>query len=269
MAGVPVFMRRILLTLTIASAFIGMNAPASAETITLVADEWCPYTCKPDSDKPGLFIEIAKKVFAREGIDVTYKTIPWARAIEETRAGKYTSIAGASIGDARDFIFPTEPQAQSVMTFYVKYGSRWTYQNLASLDKISLGTIVDYSYSNLIDSYIAKNKDNMRLVQQVGGNNALESNVLKVIKKRVGATIESAAVMEYYLATQGRTGQLIAAGAMPVNDDQNLYIAFSPKDPNAKRYARIVTDGTRALRQSGKIQEILNRYSLTEEKVSR
>lgn len=262
-------MRKILLTLTIVSALIGMNAPASAETITIVADEWCPYNCKPDSDKPGLFIEIAKKVFAREGIDVVYKTAPWARAIEDTREGKYTAITGAAMGDARDFVFPAEPQAQSVMTFYVKYGSRWTYQNLASLSKISLGIIVDYSYGNFIDGYIAKHKNDMRLVQPVGGNNALESNVLKVIKKRVGATIESAAVMDYYLATHGRTGQLVAVGAMPVNDDQNLYIAFSPKDPNAARYARIVTEGTRTLRQSGKMQEIFNRYSLSEDEASR
>ncbi len=69
------------------SSLIGlMSAPARAETLLIVADPWCPYNCAPDSTKPGMIVEIVKKAFERHGISVTYETLPWTRAVEETRA---------------------------------------------------------------------------------------------------------------------------------------------------------------------------------------
>ena len=33
---------------------------ATAETVTLRADVWCPFNCEPDAASPGYMIEIAK-----------------------------------------------------------------------------------------------------------------------------------------------------------------------------------------------------------------
>lgn len=49
---------------------------ARAETITIVADPWCPYNCEPGSDEPGFMVEIARRVFAEAGIEVRYETVP-------------------------------------------------------------------------------------------------------------------------------------------------------------------------------------------------
>ena len=49
-------MRRCFLT-TCGLVLLGLVATAStptgADVISLRADEWCPYNCAPDSDKPG------------------------------------------------------------------------------------------------------------------------------------------------------------------------------------------------------------------------
>jgi polar amino acid transport system substrate-binding protein len=247
-------------------AILLLSAPtARAETITIVADEWCPYNCTPGSDKPGVFIEIAKKAFEPLGITVNYKIVPWARAIEGTREGKYTAVTGASHGDAEDFIFPEEPQSKSIMTFYVRPENTWQYNGVDSLANISLGTIGDYSYGEGLDEYIKKYPDDMRHIQEVGGDTALKTNVKKLLKRRIDATIESENVMAYYLAQNGLVGQLKDAGHLPLTDDQSLFIAFSPKLPESKKYAKILSDTTKALRASGQLNEILAKYNLSEE----
>ena len=51
----------------------GRNGLLTAKTVVLVADEWCPYNCAPNSDKPGYVVEIAELVFAEAGHTVIYK----------------------------------------------------------------------------------------------------------------------------------------------------------------------------------------------------
>lgn len=93
---------------------------SSADTISIVADEWCPYNCSPESDKPGYMIEIAAAVFQKSGHTVDYKTINWSRAIDKARKGKYTAIVGTTKGDAPDFIFPDQEQGVTTNSFFVK-----------------------------------------------------------------------------------------------------------------------------------------------------
>ncbi len=71
--------------LIIALIAIGSTAltpsPVGAETITLAADVWCPFNCNPGGDPPGYMVEVAKAVFEPRGHTVTYRVLPWARAV--------------------------------------------------------------------------------------------------------------------------------------------------------------------------------------------
>lgn len=249
-------------TLSSIAALMLLASPAKAENITIVADEWCPYNCAQDAQNPGVFIEIAKYALEKMGHTVEYKNVAWARAIEDTREGKFTAITGASKGDAPDFVFPAEPQSQSLMTFFVKAESPWRYESLASLASVSVGTIASYSYGSEFDAYVEKNIDNMKRVQVIGGETAMEDNFRKLLKGRIGALIESVDVANYYIAQNGLTGKVVEAGHLPLTEDQNLYIAFSPKHPDAEKLAQAVSDATKELRENGKLDEILARYGL-------
>ncbi len=235
-------------------------AARAEETITIVADDWCPYNCDPASDKPGIIIEIAREAFARHGIAIDYKIVAWARALAGTRAGHFNAITGAAHTDAPDFVFPATAQSLSVMTFYTRPGSTWRYTGLDSLAAVSLGSISQYSYGKQVDDYIAAHKNDMAKIQLVSGNLALHSNVMKAIKGRIGATIESAAVMDHFLMTNGLSGRMQPVGHVPSDSDERLYVAFSPKNPNSPRYAKILSDETASMRKSGEIKRILARY---------
>ncbi|MBF0239229.1 MAG: transporter substrate-binding domain-containing protein [SAR324 cluster bacterium] len=233
--------------------------PVYADTISLRADEWCPYNCSPESAKPGFMIEIAKAIFTGAGHQLDYQIQPWARAIEDTRSGKFNGIIGASRGDAEDFIFPENEQGSQTMSFFVKKGDSWTYSNLDSLKNRVLGVIKDYAYSDELDQYIETNAKNSKAVQVASGENALEINVKKILGGRIQVILEDPNVIAEYLENSNQQGALEAAGSL---EKDNLYIAFGPQNPKSAQYAKLLSDGMNSLRKSGELKKILSKYGI-------
>jgi polar amino acid transport system substrate-binding protein len=232
---------------------------AQAATISIVADEWCPYNCTPGSDQPGYMIEIAQKVLGEAGHAIDYRTMPWSRAIEEARRGKFDAIVGAAQGDAPDFVFPSVKLGVSSNVLMVKTGSPWRYTDMGSLATVSLGTIRDYSYGDELDAYIGEHEKDPKRVQIASGDNALETNFKKLDAGRIDVLVEDRNVVEYHLAGSGQAAGFSAAGDLGEDD---LYIAFSPATPGAAEYAKLIAEGVRRLRASGELAAILARYGL-------
>lgn len=239
--------------------------PPPKETITIIADTWCPYNCNPKSPHPGFIVDIAKAAFAKHNIDVNYSILPWTQAIEESRKGKYTGIIGAAINDAPDFIFPVAAQGYTENHFYVKKGNQWKYNGINSLKSIILGAIADYSYSDELDDYIKKYKLDPSHMQMMSGDDALGINLSKLARGKIGATVESNYVMNYYLSQHNMKDQVDDAGSLPPSDKNKLYIAFSPKDKKlAQKYADILSVETANMRTNGELKKILDIYGLTD-----
>lgn len=240
------------------------SASARAETITIAADQWCPYNCEPNSEKPGLMIEIAQKAFAKHDITIEYHVMPWTRAIEQARAHKHTAIVGASKRDAPDFIYPSIPQGWTRNSFYTKADSTWKFTGVGSLSAISLGVIANYSYNEELDAYIEKHRNNRRFVQSISSDNGLEINIKKMLADRIGAIIEGDYVMAYTLAKNGWSDKVKHVGSMPPSEADDLFIAFSPKEPKAKKYAQILSQEIKAMRASGELKKILDTYHIND-----
>ncbi len=237
--------------------------PEAKETITIVADTWCPYNCNPKSPHPGFMVDIAKQAFAKHNIDVVYSIVPWTRAIEETRKGQHSAIIGAAFGDAPDFIFPQIPQGFVQNHFYVKKGGTWRYSGADSLKNIIIGVIADYSYSDEMDQYISKYKLDPEKISMISGDNALGINISKLKRDKIGTVLEGKYVMDYYLSQNNMKGTLDDAGTLPPSKDDFLHIAFSPKDKKqARRYAQILSEETAKMRASGELARILDIYGL-------
>ncbi len=231
----------------------------AADTITLVADEWCPYNCTPGSERPGFMIEIAESAFGKHGDTVEYKVMPWSRALEETRSGKYTGIVGAYRNDAPDFLFPDAEVLTAANYFYIKADDTWRYTSFASLDDVSLGVIRDYSYGAELDGYIKLHKSDMDRVQIVSGEDALRKNIDKLLYGRIRVIVEDRAVMTHYLKQQRHSKEIIEAGSL---GQGKIYIAFSPKLEKASQYAKTLSEEIVRLRKSGELQIILKKYGV-------
>jgi polar amino acid transport system substrate-binding protein len=234
---------------------------ARADVITIRADEWCPYNCAPDSDKPGYGIEIAKEVFTKAGHTIDYKNMAWARALEECAKGSVVAVIGTTKRESPNLVFPNEHIAVSDNTFVVKKGSAWKYAGPASLEKVKLGAIQGYGYDGEVGAYIEANAKDSKKIDMVGTDTALEMNLKKLVAGRIDATVDAKPVLEYKLGQMGLADKTELVGSV---DSSLNYIAFAPNHPKAKEYSAILDKGIAEMRASGRLKAILDRYKVSD-----
>jgi len=121
----------------------------TADEIVIAADYWCPISCSPDCNNPGILIEIADTIFSQKNCTIKYIQMPWKRAVALARNGKINGIVGAFYGDAPDFIFPKNEQINLTNSFYVLKDNDWNFTGIESLKNIRLGYINGYDYGQV------------------------------------------------------------------------------------------------------------------------
>jgi polar amino acid transport system substrate-binding protein len=188
---------------------------------------------------------------------VKYKVVPWKRAIVEARKGNYNAIIGAFKEDAPDFVFPEEEFGMSRFAFFVKKGTKYKYSELKSLLKMKIGLIKGYSYGEKEDKFF---KENQKIIQYAHGSDPLSQNIKKLLHGRITVVGEDPNVFLEKAAGMGVADQIINVG--DTGTANKIYIAFSPKNPKSKEYAKILTEGIRKLKKSGELKKILTKYGL-------
>lgn len=238
----------------------GTAACAMAETLTVRADPWPPYNMEPGQEKEGYIIDILKAIFEPAGIQIDYQTMPWSRAIRMTERGEYDAIVGALKTEVPAFIFPDEPCGMSKYAFYIKTGIDWEYRDVESLAPVKLAVIADYSY-NEIDDYIQRAVKDRGNVVVTRGESALKRNIKLLLAGSVDVIIDDINVVPWTLKEMD-----VPKGDLQQADRKApakaIYAAFSPNRPNSQRYARMLTNGIRELRSSGRLKRILEAYNL-------
>lgn len=249
------------LTLLICLLF-GLSVSASAEKIVLVADAWPPYNNPAEDSDKGYIVDIAEAIFAKHGHDIVYKLMPWKVAIEEARKGTYDGLIGADTEDGAGFIFPTEEAGSYQVAFFVKKGNPWRFTNTNSLKRIKLGVAEGYGYTPWLYDYIHANKKDVNRVQTASGENPLATNINKLMADRLDVTTASTTTMHYTAMQMGVYDQIQFAGSGGPGRD--VYVVFSPARKSSQAYADLFDEGVRELRASGKLEEILSHYGLTD-----
>lgn len=233
---------------------------ARAETLVIAGDIWCPVNCQPGSERPGIFVELAREIFTEAGIEVQYKALNWARTLQMVRRGELNAAVGAGVEDAPDFLFGATPVASSRSCFFTLPDSTWRFNGTASLAGQRLGVINDYSYGDELNTYIALHHGDSERIQIAAGDTALALNIGKLTHGRVDVVLENAWVIQAMLASQGRAGDLREAGCRA--PDVPIYLAFSPVLESSPRYVAIFEQGLQRYRASGRLQALLAAYGV-------
>ena len=238
------------------------GSPAEPYTLTLEGDSWPPYVISSSQGGNGSIVDVAMEALARAGYKIDFLATPWTRAIKDTENGTVDGAVGIYFSEAEEhhFVVPEEELGLSVNKFYVIKGNAWRYTGTTSLEHITLGIIDSYDYGE-INPYIAdKRNANSIRIAVVFGDKALQKNFLKLLAGRIDALVEDQAVVLYIASQMGISDKIEEAGvSLPAN---KVGIAFSPKKPMAKEYAKALASGIRQLRASGDLQKILDAYGI-------
>lgn len=232
--------------------------PAFANTIVLTGDDWCPYNCAAGDADPGYAVEIVKKIFEPKGHTVQYAVRPWVRALKETVSGEATAIVGVTDEpETASLVMPNATIGSITMTFYTLPEQTWTYQGPESLAAVKLAVVRDYAYGKDLDAYIAANADK---VVTTHGDTPLLANLRKLKMGDAGAVVDDVSVVRYF----SRKSNLDVRAAGALNAAVLARVGFSKADPMSPQYAAAFDEGVAALRASGELAKILERYGLTD-----
>lgn len=234
------------------------------EKVVLRADLWCPYTCEPKSDKPGYLIEIAREVFGAQGIEVDYRLMPWKRVLVSLRTGKIDGAVGAGQHEIPGMITPARSLGADVTVLAVPKDSTFVFHGADSLEQLRIGVVTDYSFDDggEIDSYVRRHiaaKDGR--IEQVYGADAQMQNMEKLLNGRIDAIMDDQQVLRFNLL---RLPSPLQLRYIVIDARMDSSIAFSPANPRAQAYADMLSDGIEALRRSGRLEQILHRYGLSD-----
>ncbi|PIR34755.1 MAG: hypothetical protein COV36_00310 [Alphaproteobacteria bacterium CG11_big_fil_rev_8_21_14_0_20_44_7] len=236
---------------------------AEKEKIILVGDAWCPYNCEPDTDEEGFLVDLMREVFAEHDIEVEYKLVSFARALKGTADGDFDAVMAPNKGESEGLVVPETYQVISMYGIFKPSSIDWEYTGKASLKDVTFGAIDGVDIWPF-DKYIEDNKQDNKLVQISASSESSKNMLKKLAKGRITAFMEDTAVVNYYLKELGLEAEVSPAGVggLAVGKDGDfLYVCFSPKNPNAEKYAKILSDGTKELTESGRLDEIFAKYN--------
>lgn len=231
---------------------------ASADVIEIRSDIWLPYVGEADSDARGYMIEMAEAIAAKHGHTINFELIPWEDALNKVRHGDANCVVGAAIRDAPDLLFARSSWGKASYHFWGRAGTVWRYSGIPSLTAIKFTVNEYYSYDDALDDYIAANRTDKRRVLEVSEK---AQAIAQLIDGKTDAYLDDPNEFIYALVKAGidPTG-LISLGEGRSAED--VHIACTPGKPYGRQLAEMFDAGTDELRSSGKLAEILARYSM-------
>jgi len=237
---------------------LSMAAAAVAESVSIRADTWCPYNCEPGSEKPGYMIELLEAALEPHGHSIDYQNMNWVRSIAMAKTGQITGVVGASEEEVPGFRLSPELGVWD-LAIAVRKGEAVDMTSDTPFRGRTIGAIRGYEYGGIITAYIEEHTADNTIVQLVGGETPLESNLRKLASGRVDMVPDDAAVLRYTIASLGLQDEF---ELISVDEPSSLYAAFSPELEISVSLAAQLETAVSEMRADGRLASILAKYGL-------
>ena len=243
-------------------AFLILTPSSSvAETLTFTTGDWRPYIFEAsgtvDPARPGYSIEIVNAAFEGLGHQITYKTAPFLRQIQEVEKGTFTALAGVYQEEAPKLIFPNEAIGLTRNCFFAKPDQSWEYSGVESLLSATIAVVDGYIYGD-IDDYLETGGG--RVIKLIGSETDMMKRLTELVDiDRATAFVQDFAVADYFFRSAGLSGRYKAVGCLPHIE---IKIGFSPNDKRSAGFSREFDVQIDKLRRTGALQTILDRYDV-------
>ncbi|MDX1695383.1 MAG: transporter substrate-binding domain-containing protein [Ketobacteraceae bacterium] len=235
-----------------------------AETLHFATIDYCPFTCNPDkeSGKEGFMTDVLRKALEEAGYALRVEMHPYVRAVREVRDGKYDGIVVVGKDYAPDLVYPDMPTVVQRVVFLTATDTSWNYTGVESLRNAKVGIVRGFHYvdPDLI-AYLEHNQTDPTKVLVMHGENTTERGVSMLQTNRITTFLEGEYSARYVLRKMGILDSIRVAGF--TRNAFEDYTGFSPKNPDASRFARILSNKIQELKQSGRLADILSRYGIT------
>jgi polar amino acid transport system substrate-binding protein len=246
---------RIAATLLAFASCAYVNAQSQTPIIIDVEDGAGPYS-RPENGKPvGLAFDLVSAIFSEAKINVTYRLVPYARCMEQTKSGKSAGCLTTAKNKEilADYAWHSKPFVQQKMAIVVRSDDTSNKLKLTDLYNKQVIAVNGYTYAD--DFYIAK--PHLKFQNARTDVNAL----LMLSAKRADYAILEERIMAFNMKTEPAlkplAGKFLVAGYLNPLDG---YISFSKRQPEIDQIIKSFDEAQARLEQSGEISRILKRH---------
>ena len=226
---------------------------SQAESIEFSVVDYPPYILVDDTTNSisGLDVEIVQAAFADQGVDVSFKTVPWKRIIKSMELGLIPGTVSCTKRPNR--------------TDYMLFSEPLSIESRAVVSKTTLDTTSIYEFDDLAAySLVAIDGWGMqkRLVQQRIPHQAspdLESALNAVRYRNVDLLYMAEYPARYAIKNLGAEQQLKVT-LMAGEETLPLHLCVSREYPNAEHIIQTVNAGLEKISANGTLDEIRRKY---------
>lgn len=246
-------MLRKLLFVVICLVVGALPLSSNAQMITVVADEWPPFSGDKLHQK-GISLDVITAALKRAGYDVKAEILPWARIMDGARSGKH-DVVGSLFYDPELAEFMTYGDAyfETEVKFVQRKGSDYQYTDLDSLRPHSIVVGDGFLYADEFDRADYLNK--------IVVTTALQG-VRMVAHDRADLTLDSADVIEHAIRTEDPAlAERIEFVSNPLAI-REIRMAVRNDLPGKDKLVADFNRTLKAMREDGSLDALLARHSL-------
>ncbi|WP_447753523.1 substrate-binding periplasmic protein [Pseudomonas nicosulfuronedens] len=244
-------MRHSLLALpTACLCLVLLGTVAQAQTLRVATLEWAPYV---GSDLPGngLASRILNEALALNGDQAELVFLPWQRALNETREGRFDALMPAYLSaDRREDFYTSMPLLDSQLGFFRRRDHVLPIdpRNLDSLRPYRIGVVRGYVNQSAFDAADFLNKEAV---------NSDWQNLEKLLRGRIDLALVDRYTGYQLLSQNAPALREQLEFVDPPLEVKPLYVLVPKKRAEGEALAASLDRGLRTLRRSGRLQQLI------------
>lgn len=245
--------RYVLTTFSLVMAIVFLTGPAVAQDMVSVTNgEWPPYFS--ESFKcGGVGTKICTEAFALEGGRVDYAFMPWKRALEMARMGRFDATLGwrKTEEQQKDFYYSDSVLETDIVLFH-RLGSSFDWESSDDVGRMKIGATLGYLFVDVLEAAAEKNGGEVEFAPTD------ELNFAKLAAGRIDVFPCDLSVGYYLLRTKFLPGTADSIQHHPrIFASYPLHLLVSKKTPNARAIVERFNKGLARLRESGKYDQYM------------
>lgn len=225
-----------------------------AENYTFATLNYPPYGYLCGTEAKGLDVAIIKEVFRRMGDTVSFKFLPWKRALAMAEHGKVDGLFMlVKTPDREKYMYYSDPVRKESMALFVCKDSCIEFDgDFNSLRGYTFGVVNDFSYGPELDEFIKKNK-----TKNVDLGESPLMNICKLVKRRFDFFIADD-LSTFYIAHEAGLDTKIKR-LEPFIGKNSVYISFL-KCRKLEKLRDRFNAALRSMRTDGTLENIIQKY---------
>ena len=204
----------------------------------------------------GYFSEITILAFQTVGYECEVKFLPWKRAYELAKRGKYDGVLGIFHTEERTLLFEfSVPVAESRLAFFTKKERSITWSKINDLKPYRIGHIMGYHYTEDFDS-----ADYLKKIKAY----SIEGCIKMLIRNQVDIIVATDSVLTFYLNTdfpEHADALKMIGSPLTIN---KMYVSISKKRIDNQKIILDFNHGLTLIKKDGRFEKIKKNMVLIE-----